>query len=123
MATQHLFFYAAENSDYPYYITEKVLHGLLAGSVPVYVGDATHLKMVAPPRSIIYAEDNASTEVLAAHLLAVANDESLYQSYLEWRVDPQSVKQLQRVMALPQWAMEHPERYACALCELLHSYA
>ena len=123
VATRHLFFYAAENSDYPYYITEKVFHGLLAGSVPVYLGDGTYLKLVAPPRSIIYAEEYASTELLAAHLLLVANDESLYRSYLEWRVDSQSVKQLRRVMALPQWAMEHPKRYACAMCELLHSYA
>ncbi len=117
------FYFMQPNSDYPYCITIKVFHGLLAGSVPVYLGDATHLKMVAPPRSIIYTEDYAFTEVLAAHLLAVANDESLYRSYLEWRVDSQSVKQLRRVMALPQWAMEHPKRYACAMCELLHSYA
>jgi len=123
VATRHLFFYAAENSDYPYYITEKVFHGLLAGSVPVYLGDATHLKLVAPPRSIIYAEDYASTELLAAHLLLVANDESLYRSYLKWRADPQSVQQLRCVMALPQWAMEHPKRYACAMYELLHFYA
>jgi hypothetical protein len=121
-ATPHLFFYAAENSDYPYYITEKVFHGLLAGSVPVYIGDATHLKMIAPPRSIIYAEDYGSVRILAAHLKAVASDPALYESYLEWRSDPESVRQLERVMALPQWAAENPEGYACALCEHLHSY-
>jgi hypothetical protein len=121
-ATRHLFFYAAENSDYPYYITEKVFHGLLAGSVPVYIGDATHLKMIAPARSIIYAEDYGSVEVLAAHLKAVAKDPTLYQSYVEWRADPQAVNQLERIMALPKWAEKHPEKYACALCEYLHAY-
>lgn len=122
VAVNHLFFYAAENSVYPYYITEKVFHGLLAGSVPIYVGDALHLKMIVPPRSIIYAEDYASVELLAAHVSNVAHDPVLYQSYLKWRSDPQAVKQLERVMALPQWATAHPKGYACALCELLHSY-
>jgi hypothetical protein len=121
-ATPHLFFYAAENSDYPYYITEKVFHGLLAGSVPVYIGDATHLKMIAPPRSIIYAEDYGSVEVLAAHLKTVSEDPALYQSYLEWRADPEALNQLKHIMALPKWAEMHPEKYACALCEYLHTY-
>lgn len=120
-STNHLFFYAAENSKYPYYITEKVFHGLLAGSVPVYVGDASHLKMIAPPNSIIYAEDYGSTRELADHLLAVANDQSFYESYLAWRSDPEALRQLDQIMALPQWAMEHPDRYACAVCEMLHS--
>ena len=123
VATNHPFFYAAENSVYPYYITEKVFHGLLAGSVPIYVGDAAHLKMIAPPGSIIYAEDYASVEELAAQVSKVAHDPALYQSYLKWRSDPLSVKQLEHIMALPHWAVEHPEGYACALCELLHSYS
>ena len=43
VSSRHLFMYAAENSAYPWYITEKVFHGLVAGSVPVYVGDSVHL--------------------------------------------------------------------------------
>lgn len=46
----------------------------------------------------------------------------IYQSYLEWRSNPESIQQLEHVMALPQWAAEHPEGYACAVCELLHSF-
>lgn len=121
VATRHPFFYAAENSNYPYYVTEKVFHGLLAGSVPVYIGDSAHLRVIAPPHSIIYADDFDSIEAMAAHIKAVADSLKLYEEYLSWRQDPQAVKQLERIMALPNWASEHPQEYACALCEYLHA--
>ena len=63
-----------KNSAYPWYITKKVFHGLVAGSVPVYVGDLVHLQHMAPPNSIIYADDYESVEALAAHLKYVASD-------------------------------------------------
>lgn len=90
VATQHLFFYAAESSENPYYITEKVFHGLLAGSVPVDLGDSLHLKQIAPPHSIIYADDFETVEALATHLMKDAKDQALYESYLQWRDQPKS---------------------------------
>ena len=120
MATQHLFFYAAENSACAYYLTEKVFHGLLAGSVPVYVGDATRLKMIAPPSSVIYVEDFANTHELSRYLHSLINDRELYERHLAWRQDPAAVAQLETIMALPAWALASPERQSCALCEFLH---
>jgi len=43
VSAQHLFMYAAENSGCAYYITEKVIHAFLGGSVPVYLGDSASL--------------------------------------------------------------------------------
>lgn len=123
VATKHMFFYAAENSEYPYYVTEKVFHGLVAGSVPVYIGDSVHLKQIAPPHSIIYADDFESVEVLATHLMKVARDPAMYESYLQWRGQPKSLENIRRIMGLPQWASEHHSEYACALCEFLHRTA
>ena len=120
MATQHLFFYAAENSACAYYVTEKVFHGLLAGSVPIYVGDAVRLKMIAPPNSVIYLEDFANTHELSRYLHSLIDDRDLYERHLAWRQDPASVAQLQRIMAPTKWALEFPERQSCALCEFLH---
>lgn len=122
-ATKHMFFYAAENSEYPYYITEKVFHGLVAGSVPVYIGDSDHLKQIAPPHSVIYANDFESVEALAAHLMRVGRNPALYESYLQWRGQPTSLKNIRRIMALPQWASEHNSEYACGLCGFLHLMA
>jgi hypothetical protein len=123
VSTKHLFLYAAENSVYPWYITEKVFHGLAAGSVPVYIGDSVHLKHMAPPNSIIYADDFESVEALATHVKYVARDPALYEKYLEWRHQPGGVDNVNRVLALELWKNEHGSEYACALCEFLHLVA
>ena len=57
VSTRHLFMYTTENSAYLWYITKKVFHGVVAGSVPLYVGDSVHLRHMAPPNSIIFADD------------------------------------------------------------------
>ena len=82
MASQHLFFYAAENSACAYYITEKVFHGLLAGSVPIYVGDSTHLKAIAPTNSIIHTDDFADTRELGKYLHTIIDNPHAYQKHL-----------------------------------------
>ena len=119
----NLFLYAAENSVYPWYITEKVFHGLAAGSVPVYIGDSVHLKHMAPPNSIIYADNFESVEALAMRVKYVVRDPALYEKYLEWQHQPDGVDNINRVLALELWKKEHGSEYACALCEFLHLVA
>ena len=119
VSAQHLFMYAAENSGCAYYITEKVFHALLAGSVPVYVGDAASLKKLAPPHSVIYAADFADPAALAAHLQYLASNNSAYESYLAWRADLGALDALHRFMSLPTWEAQPQSQRACALCEFL----
>lgn len=83
-SSQHLFLFAAENSISPYYHTEKIYHGLMSGTVPIYFGAETIDKYV-PEHSIIKVSDH---ENIAAYLKKVASDVSLYNSYLEWRNKP-----------------------------------
>ena len=119
VSAQHLFMYAAENSGCAYYVTEKVFHALVAGSVPVYVGDAASLKKLAPPNSVIYAADFADPVALAAHLHELASNASAYESYLAWRTDPASLDSLRKFMSFPTWEAQPGARRACALCEFL----
>lgn len=83
-SSKYMFFFAAENSNCPYYHTEKVFHALLAGSIPVYLGNPKTIDGYVPKGSIVKAEDFKSTADLAKHLLAVASDETLYNSYFDW---------------------------------------
>jgi len=119
VSAQHLFMFAAENSGCAYYVTEKIFHAFLGGSVPVYVGDAAALKKLAPPGSVIYAADFASTAALADHLHALAHNRTAYEAYLAWRGDPASLDALHRFMALPAWEAANAGSRACALCEFL----
>merc|ERR1719282_1849481 len=69
-SSKHLFYFAAENSDCAYYHTEKVYHGLLSGSIPVYVGAKT-IDGFVPKGSIIKASDFSSSSALASYLKQV----------------------------------------------------
>ena len=88
-SAHHLFLYAAENTINPYYHTEKVFDGLLAGTIPVYHGDPTHIDEYVPEHSIIKTSDfDFNATKIAAYMQEVANNETLYESYLTWRNRP-----------------------------------
>ena len=78
---------------------------------------------MAPPNSIIYADDYESVKALTAHLKYVASDPVLYEKYLEWRHQLNGVDNVNRVLALERWKIEHPLEAACAICEFLHLVA
>jgi hypothetical protein len=120
VASRHLFFFAAENSNCAYYITEKVFHGLVAGSVPIYLGDADRLKLIAPLNSVIYASDFKDAAALAAYLKILIEDRQEYEKHLAWRTDKQAIQNLEIIMAASRWT---DENLACAFCELLYAGA
>ncbi|CAE8721677.1 unnamed protein product [Polarella glacialis] len=71
------------NARCPHYHTEKIYHALVAGSVPVYVGDAT-IESWVPKGSYISADDFKTPQELALYM----KKETLYKSYLAWRQQP-----------------------------------
>ena len=81
---QHMFMFAAENSDCDWYHTEKVHHALLAGSIPVYVGAPTIVNVV-PSESIIEVRKFASAGALADHMHSIMTNQTLYEQYHAWR--------------------------------------
>ena len=86
-SAQYLFSFAAENSISDYYHTEKIYHGLMAGSIPIYYGAET-VDQYVPEHSIIKASDYESGTQLGQYLLKVAENKTLYDSYFEWRTKP-----------------------------------
>ena len=84
-SANYLFLFAAENSISPYYHTEKLFHGLMAGTIPVYYGADTVDEFV-PDHSIIKVSDWGAG--LEDYLLRVAGNRTLYESYFEWRKHP-----------------------------------
>lgn len=72
--------FVAENSDTPWYVTEKVWNALSTGAVPVYYG-TSDVKELLPPNSVIVATDYASTEELAEAIVQTAHDPSSMQAW------------------------------------------
>ena len=57
------------------------------GTVPVYLGDAAHLKALLPhPKAAIFIADyNGNYTQLAKYLTYLSNNETAYESHREWR--------------------------------------
>lgn len=76
-----------ENTNAPWYVTEKIWNALASGAVPVYLGSDDARKLV-PPNSTIFASDYNSTETLAESLLL--NYERGLMEYHAWKNAPVS---------------------------------
>ena len=123
VSIEHLFFYAAENGNCGYYHTEKVFHALVAGTVPVYVGNCETIKRFVPENSVILANDFEDATKLAAYLLYLSTNETAYSAHLLWRHDwgvtsESQSSTLATIMRLSSWAVENDgEHMRCALCQ------
>lgn len=83
------FYFAAENSICEFYHTEKAYLGLLAGSVPIYLGhDSAKRGGYFPVNSVIFASDYSSPRELASYLLQLMANETAYNAYFKWRNHP-----------------------------------
>ena len=84
---QYMFNLAFENSLEEGYVTEKAFDSLLAGAVPVYLGDAVHLKRLLPhPKAAIFVDDfRGNISALANYLKYLIRNESAYQEHRTWR--------------------------------------
>lgn len=63
-----------ENAIFPGYVTEKIFDAILAGSVPVYLGDPNILDTV-PREVFVDARTHGDAEKLHHHLAAMPEDE------------------------------------------------
>jgi len=82
-----MFNMAFENSIEEGYVTEKPFDALISGTVPVYLGDAAHLKRLLPhPKAAIFIADyNGNMEALADYLKYLSRNETAYEEHRAWR--------------------------------------
>ncbi len=67
---------AFENTDYPGYITEKIIHAFIAGTIPLYWGGGDYLKEIFPADTLINCKNKEPKEVYTLVKL-MKNDEIL----------------------------------------------
>lgn len=84
LETDYRFYLSFENALCKDYITEKVFGVMKRRIIPVLLNGADIAK-VLPPKSYINAEDYATPEDLAKHLLFLANNPEEYLKYFWWR--------------------------------------
>lgn len=87
-ASRYKFLLAFENARTPDYVTEKFYDGLLAGSVPVYLG-APNIEDYAPGDDcFINVDDFAGPRELASFLMSLDRDDQAYDRYFAWKNRP-----------------------------------
>jgi Glycosyltransferase family 10 (fucosyltransferase) C-term len=85
--SRYMFNLAFENSIEKGYVTEKPFDALLSGTVPVYLGDAPHLKSLLPHRdaAIFLADFNHNATALVEYLNFLTFNETAFERHREWR--------------------------------------
>ena len=108
---QYMFNLAFENSLEEGYVIEKPFESLLAGSVPVYLGDAVHLKRLLPhPKAAVFVDDfGGNISTLAKYLGYLMTNDSAYQEHRSWR----------KTFLLTNYVTKHPIlsiSWYCGVC-------
>ena len=85
--SRYLFNLAFENSIESGYVTEKPFDALLSGTVPVYLGDAAHLKSLLPDKhaAIFIADFDNNATALVEYLQHLSHNETAYEVHRQWR--------------------------------------
>ena len=118
LASEYLFTVAIENSVNHDYITEKLWHALIAGSVPIYLG-ATNVEDWLPCASncIIDLRNFTSAKDAAEYVRRVATNRTLYESFHQWRSEPMPShfqRMLDYFQAVGNYSLD------CVLCDMSH---
>ncbi|CAF1392736.1 unnamed protein product, partial [Rotaria sordida] len=89
LSSEYLFTIAIENSLGYDYITEKLWHPLVAGSVPIYLG-APNVEDWLPCETncIIDLRKFKTPKDAALYVKNIATNRTLYESYHQWRNEP-----------------------------------
>eukprot|EP01112_Ceratiomyxa_fruticulosa_P007052 TRINITY_DN1816_c0_g1_i1.p1 TRINITY_DN1816_c0_g1~~TRINITY_DN1816_c0_g1_i1.p1 ORF type:complete len:364 (-),score=45.98 TRINITY_DN1816_c0_g1_i1:66-1157(-) len=84
---KYKFHLAFENSADEDYVTEKIFHCFLAGTVPIYLG-APNIDMYTPSNhSIIKVHDFPTIKDLVDYLLYLDKNDEEYNKYLAWKTE------------------------------------
>jgi len=109
---------AFENTRENDYVTEKIWHGYLSGTVPVYWGAPNIDKYLPAPNSIIKVDDFSGPKELADYLKLVGSNPELYNSYLEWKKEKILSKNYIKLFKNSKTRTCHQDGF-CRLCEFL----
>jgi len=105
---RYKFLIAFENTPVDHdYITEKIYHGYVTRTIPIYYGDKSVFDLVPANTSLVYA-NNYTPEELAKLIKRIASNDTLYSEYFKnW--DLTKMHKLYK-----QYCSEH---FICATCK------
>ena len=106
---------AFENGASPNFVTDKIYQAFAAGVLPVWMG-TRDVSEAVPKGSYIDVADFDSPKSLALYLAKVLSNDTLYQSYFEWKYKPFDKEFEDRFRVL--WSVP----FKCRLCRYVDAY-
>jgi hypothetical protein len=96
---KYKFVIAIENSNCADYVTEKLVKAVESGSIPIVAGrnGRPDYRRYMPEHSYINIYDYKSIKALADDLKRIANNKTLYESYLWYKKHDKDIKQLKQL--------------------------
>jgi hypothetical protein len=85
MMKRYLFAFVFENSNQRSMVTEKLLHALSAGSIPVYYGAPNVRDFLPHPDAAILVNDFKDIKDLSKYLLQISRDVRLVRKHTDWK--------------------------------------
>ncbi len=82
---QYKFYLALENSRTTDYVTERIFHALVCGTVPIYLGAENVRKFMPDDDAVIVASDFSGPKALADYLKLLDRDSGAYSKHLAWK--------------------------------------
>ena len=79
--SRYKFSIAAENKSSPNYVSEKILHALFAGSIPIYWGTQDVTKIINP-RAFVNCNEYDSVDAVVERVKEIDQSPQLYQEYI-----------------------------------------
>ncbi len=96
---KYKFVIAIENSNCADYVTEKLVKAVESGSIPIVAGrdGRPDYRRYMPPHSYINIFDYTSIKALADELKRIANNKTLYESYLWYKKHNKNLTELREL--------------------------
>lgn len=83
--TKYKFYLSFENAFCADYVTEKSLNLIMSRNIVPIIRDGANHTLYHPPGSYIHTSEFPNVHQLALYILSVANNETRYRQYFEWR--------------------------------------
>lgn len=102
--TKYKFVIAIENSNCDGYVTEKLVHAVASGSIPIVAGrdNKPNYMNFMPNNSFINIYDYKTPEDLVAHLKKVASSKDEYEKYIWFKRKHNYTREQLQKMSLPE---------------------
>lgn len=110
LTSRYKFVISFENSIGEDYVSEKLFHSFIAGSVPIYWGAPNIEDFLPSEKSIIKMTDFRTPRDLASYLLYLDKNETAFFEYLDWKVKGEISKEFYRL------ENTSPRTGPCRLC-------